>query len=382
MGKKILNKHTKSFIDDFYKNQNTFVIFKKKERNKIWKELKNNSISKELLEKINKLCPAFACEINKQKERNKYLQSAIFSECVYSQTLANILKLGYFVDCHKNKESFSYILNNINIKNFIPRYIYHNLEGSSFLIQGGGPNSTDAILYNKSESIYFFIEFKEPYSKISEIDLPKYEDDGLLDFDDDFLTKNHNFKKMLEEKRGLNFFEFIGKNINDFSEESVSFAVMHNYDNGNKTADIICTEDLNGFLTLFPTNDINEWANLEGEIRPAGRNKYGIWTYKAFINFLKDLDAEIKENNVKILKTKLSKRRERGGNSVSAYKINSLFFIRVSSCSIQDDYVSFSIDKVKQLNPTISVKMNFKSLSYEYTKNFYQKLKNKQNNKD
>lgn len=90
---------------------------------------------------------------------------------------------------------------------------------------------------------------------------------------------------------------------------------------------------------------------------------------------MKNLDSEIKDNNVRILKTKLSKRKERGGTSVSAYKINSLFFIRVSSCFIHDDYVSFSIDKVKQLNPTISVKMNFKSLSYEYTKDFYQKLK-------
>ncbi|ENY69655.1 hypothetical protein [Mycoplasmopsis arginini] len=375
MNKKILNNDIKSFIDEFYKIQNSFVIFKKKERNKIWKELKNNSISKELLEKINKLCPAFTCEINKQKEKNKHIQSAVFSECVYSQTLANILKLSCFVDCHKSKESFSYILNNIDIENFIPRYVYHNLEKSLFLIQGGGPNSTDAILFNKSKSSYLLIEFKEPYSKISEIDLPKYEDDGLLNFDDSFLTKNHNFKKMLEEKQGLNLFEFIGKNINDFSEESVSFAVLNNYNNGSKTADIICTEDLNGFLTLFPTNDINEWANLEGELRPAGRNKHKIWTYKAFINFLKNLDAEIKDNNVRILKTKLSKRKERGGTSVSAYKINSLFFIRVSSCFIHDDYVSFSIDKVKQLNPTISVKMNFKSLSYEYTKDFYQKLK-------
>lgn len=51
------------------------------------------------------------------------------------------------------------------------------------------------------------------------------------------------------EKR-LNFFERLGSNVHDFSDESILEAVTENY-NVQKHADVICTESAAG-TAMFP----------------------------------------------------------------------------------------------------------------------------------
>jgi hypothetical protein len=46
-------------------------------------------------------------------------------------------------------------------------------------------------------------------------------------------------------------------------------AVSENYI-GSKKADVICTEDKFGNLVMLPSNEVGQWAELEGEIRPSG----------------------------------------------------------------------------------------------------------------
>ena len=75
---------------------------------------------------------------------------------------------------------------------------------------------------------------------------------------------------------------------------------------------------------------------------------------------------------VTVNKTLLSERRERGGNrKLSGYKITPLFFVYVEDCKIEGDLITFNINDVQQLNPTIAGKMFFKHLVYLSVKRYY-----------
>ena len=123
---------------------------------------------------------------------------------------------------------------------------------------------------------------------------------------------------------------------------------------------------------MLPINQISLWADIEGEIRPAGRNHYNVWTPKTLSRFIKDKGGIISNNQVRIKKDILSVRKERGGDSkISGYKINPLFFIYTKHCSDDGEYIEFNINNVQQLNPTIAGKMFFKTLLHQNVKNYY-----------
>ena len=180
---------------------------------------------------------------------------------------------------------------------------------------------------------------------------------------------------MLNEQKDLNFFEKMGNNIHNFSKESIHIAVSNNY--VKKYADVICTEDKSGNLVMLPANQVTLWAKTEGEIRPAGRNHYKVWTPLALKIFLEKLNAKFEGNIVTVEKSKLELRKERGGNrKISGFKINPLFFIYQKDCTIKENLVSFDITHVRQLNPTIAGKMSFKNLEYNKVKDYYTNIKN------
>ena len=123
---------------------------------------------------------------------------------------------------------------------------------------------------------------------------------------------------------------------------------------------------------MIPTEQVSIWANIEGEIRPAGRNHYNVWTPLALQRFLLQKGAVIDGDNVKIKKSNLEVRRARGGNrQVSGYKITPLFFIYKDYCIENDGELSFKINDIQQLNPTIAGKMFFKRLLHKEVKKYY-----------
>ena len=61
-------------------------------------------------------------------------------------------------------------------------------------------------------------------------------------------------------------------------------------------------------------------------------------------------------------KKNYNQEKERGGNGrISGYKINPLFFVYIRDCYEKDGLISFNIDSVRQLKPTITGKMFLKS---------------------
>ena len=371
MSKIPLTKLQLELMTEFYSVEKTKVIFDKNERNNLWKMATKRDKSLDF-DNLERVCPALVHQIQKSYESGKNIQPAVFSECVYAQTFANMLKLNEFYNCLENN---NVIPNNIIelLKSYFlfPRYVYTNIDKSRMLIQAGGCNGIDSALITVIDLNIFTIEFKEPSAKTSEPDLPKYKEDGLLITTDDFEQRYPQFHDMMAEHIGLNFFEIMGNNIHDFTPESVNIAVTNNY--SKKYADVICTEDINGYLVMLPVNQVSFWAEIEGEIRPAGRNHYNVWTPIALRKFLNAYHAKFDGNKVTIDKSKLGIRNERGGNGkISGYKITPLFFVYDIDCTENNGFITFDFFKVRQLNPTIAGKMFFRNLNYADVKAYYE----------
>lgn len=365
-----LTRLQKEIMSEFYSIKPTKVVFPKAQRNALWKM--SITMSNDLdLATITQKCPALAHQIQKSYDSGKNIQPAVFSECVYAQTIANMFCLNVFVNCFYD---FTYIPESVNslLKsyNLVPRYVYSSSDKKRMLIQAGGCDGIDSALITVIDLVIYTIEFKEPGAKTSEPDLPKYGEDGVMVVTDSWLTKNPQFCKMLTEQAGLNFFEIMGHNIKHFSNESIMYSVSNNYT--NKLLNVICTEDTNGYLVMLPANQVQLWANIEGEIRPSGRNHYNVWTPIALKNFLIAKHAYFNGNLVTLKKSELELRKERGSNGkISGYKITPLFFIYKSNCVEDDTTITFNIEKVQQLNPTIAGKVFFKNLLYNEVKGYY-----------
>lgn len=374
-----LTKSQKEVMHEFYGISPTKVLLKKKERDEIWKvAVKHGELDFAALKKI---CPALEHRIRLAYFPNEYeternIQSAVFSECVYAQTYANMLGLNIFVNCYEVHDFIcDRVLNLLKSYNLVPRYVYSTQDRQRMLIQAGGCGGIDSALIAVSDLNIFTIEFKEPYAKTSEPDLPKYGENGILLITDDFKQRYPQFTSMLEEHNELCFFDVMGSNIHNFSLESINIAVSNNYT--KKFADVICTEDAKGYLTMMPSNQVSLWGQIEGEIRPAGRNHYAVWTPEALRGFLENLGATITGNTVSVSKSRLDMRKGRGsGGAITGYKINPLFFVYVDDCYEQGGgLVQFDISKVQQLNPTIAAKVNFKSiLKYTEVLKHYQSM--------
>lgn len=367
-----LTKQQNEIMSEFYRIAPTKVIYNKSERNDLWKKATRRESDFDF-ELLKKKCPALEHQIKRSYESGHNIQSAVFSECVYAQTFANMMRLNRFVNCYEESgfipASVDSLLSSYHL---VPRYVYSTDDKRRMLIQAGGCDGIDSALITVIDLVIYTIEFKEPGAKTSEPDLPKYGEDGVLVVTEKWLSANPQFEAMLNEQKGLNFFEVMGSNINNFSKESIDIAVSSNYTGKKKFADVICTEDTKGYLVMLPTNQASVWAEIEGEIRPAGRNHYNVWTPNALKRFLLEKGASFAGNKVTVPRCNLDERRERGGNRrLSGFKVTPLFFVYVENCIESNGYVTFDFTKMQQLNPTIAGKMFFKKLLHSDVKKYY-----------
>jgi hypothetical protein len=356
----------------FYGQELSPISLNKIARDRIWDSFKRNKI----IEQESVLlasCPALVSELHKSIDSGKNIQSAVFSECVYAQSLANHFQLPVFRNETVNPlEIDSEYLLSLKSMGLVPRYTYSNYDSSIVLVQAGGSGGVDSALISKKDNKIFTIEFKEPGAKTTEADLPKYGEDGFLQPTELFKTKHPQFTSMVEEQfaKNLNYFARQGTNVNDFSMESLKSAVNSNYQ-GLKFADTICTEDRSGKLTMIPSDEIDKWARLEGEVRPAGRNSYKAWTQKDLSQQITSRGGQIVNKVVTSPLASLSASKPRGGTGTSRYKIGSLYFVRSENVEVRGLFAEFNIDDVRQLIPTIAAKMFFENLDSNEVRDYY-----------
>lgn len=360
---------TTSKLAEFYALPATKVVYDKRARKSLWKRTK----SKELvnISEIRTICPALAHQIDKSYKSGQNIQAAVFSECAYAQTYANMLGLTEFIVCGHNSAALPGEVKRLLSERFMtPRYAYTNALRNKFLVQAGGCKSIDCALIDMAPLSIYTLEFKEPLAKTSEPDLPKYGEDGKLSNVADFLKKYPHFEAMLNEHIDMNFFDLIGKNEHAFSTQSINIAVSQNY--LRKYADFICTEDKFGMFTIMPASDIAIWAEISGEIRSAGRNSLQVWSKTMCNACIAQLDGEICGSIVRVPLNKLYFRKERGGDDkISAYKLNPVLFVRVENCTVSDGFITFCYDDVRQLKPTIAGKIDFSNIEYSKMRSHY-----------
>jgi hypothetical protein len=350
-------------MQKFYSQPIARVVLNKSERHLVWEDFRDerNLPTQTTLSKS----PALEAELRKALDSDGLIQSAVFSECVYAQTLANMLGLNDFYNFNANPSCVP-----LNVDRFLsanglrPRYVYKSKHSDDVLIQAGGAGGVDCALVSEKTGLGYTIEFKEPGAKTSEPDLPKYGEDGYITMDTKFIKENAQFTSMLQEQidRGLNIWEIQGSNVHDFDPKNVQIAVSENYA-AKKFADVICVEDENGFLTMIPANQADVWAEIRGEIRPTGRNHYKVWTPLKLAKVIASNSGVIRNGTVSIPLANLGTSKARGGDStINRYKIDSIFFVRPADVCIQGRNASFDLSAVRQVKPTISAHMFFKNL--------------------
>jgi hypothetical protein len=371
----VLTDVQKKLLSDFYSKPKNSVLLNKLERDNIWKDFKKNrSIEKYADLEIS--MPALYLELLKACSSKKNVQAAVFSECVYTQALAEKYSLSIFHQ-HITQEDKRITIDGIPesaLNDLSIRYSYTNEDQSLLLVQAGGAGAVDCALIAPTKKFFGMIEFKEFYSRTSDPNLPKYGADGFLITSEKFDGKYPQFKYMLEEQiaKKLNLLDSIGGNVHNFSATSIEKAVSENY-LGSKKADVICTEDKFGNLVMLPANEVGQWAKLEGEIRPSGRNSTRVWSHDKLLKDISLLGGKINNGNVEIQTSLLKPRGEVGGTRKSGLKLTALFFVRVEDIKTNGDLAIFKIDDVKQLIPSIAAKVKFTDLDFEDAKNHYLK---------
>jgi hypothetical protein len=368
----ILSKQQKEIMRLFYAVSPTKIVLLKKEYNNLWEAIKaGKGLPAQEIQRLNDVCPAIACEIRKSVADKRLIQSAVFSECVYAQTLANIFRLPVFTDYEKESKLDNTVVNLLKSYDLVPRYIYANKERSEMLIQAGGCGGVDGALIHLTDKAMYSIEFKEAQgARATTADLPKYGEDGHMVVTHDFLKEYPYYEDMLNEHKDLNFFDSMGHNTCDFSTDSIRRAIINAYSTTKKYADVIVTADKKEHLVMLPANQVNLFARLEGEIR-GGRNCYKVWTPKKLEFFIKQIGGTINSGTVSINANRLTPVKPRGGTGVSRYKINPLFFVRADDVTNVNGVVLFNLDKVQQLNPCITAKLFFKNLEYQHVVEHY-----------
>ena len=368
-----LSSVQKKLLLDFYSRPSSKVAFNTAERKKIWNDFKSHRD----LEKFGYLqedVPAIFAEISKALINKRNIQPAVFSECVYAQAFADKFNLSVFEN-HINSEGLKFDFSGIKIPNaedLTIRYSYSKLDKKTSLVQAGGAGGVDCALISFEDKTATMIELKEPYARTSAPDLPKYGEDGYLVSSEKFVQENPQFKSMLEEriKKRFNIFDHLGNNLSDFSAKSIEKAVTENY-SGEKFAHFICTEDSSGYLVLIPSNHVASWAKLEGELRPTGRNSYPVWTPNKLLSVVKEKGGIVNSDTVTMPLLSFKQSKARGGENISRFKINPLFFVRSEDVENTKGNVTFKINDVKQNIPDITAKINFKNLDVSEVKKFY-----------
>ena len=152
-----LTKLQKEIMEEFYQIQPTKVIFNKNERNTLWKKATQRSQDFDF-EELKLKCPALEHQIRKSYETGRNIQSAVFSECVYAQTFANMFQLTTFVNCIEEPnfipESVRVLLKSYNL---FPRYAYSSPDKKRMLIQAGGCNGIDSALITVIDLVIYTI---------------------------------------------------------------------------------------------------------------------------------------------------------------------------------------------------------------------------------
>ena len=176
-----------------------------------------------------------------------------------------------------------------------------------------------------------------------------------------------------------NVIEQIGHNYNDFDDETKISSVMEYFARHDIDAIISSTSD-NELVVLTP-----ECVKIElpdgrriittenSEIRTSGRNHRKIFTKDLFMKVLNQMNAteiSINKYEVSLDNDLVEIVNGRGTSTPSRIKFNKVFFVDINSAKVEDNKVTFDINDVEQLKPSISMHIKINASKDELKQHF------------
>ena len=130
----ILNETQRKILKDFYETSDVTVSLNKSARKKIWDDFVTHRDIKNILD-LQESIPTLYAEMEKALNQNRNIQPAVFSECVYTQALAEKLSLSvYEMHLENVKLDFeSELTNSKELNSLTVRYSFSNAELSAIL---------------------------------------------------------------------------------------------------------------------------------------------------------------------------------------------------------------------------------------------------------
>jgi len=304
-------------------------------------------------------------EFEKQYNRNLALQPAILTECFISQTLANILGLNNFLDADENEENIpgNLLMALIRSKGgdleaATPRYIYYNDNSSIVLLQYGDSSSIDAVFVKNGYRVR--LEIKEEKAKLGEYDL-NYNEEGVLIPTRNIINNHPEYIKFIDVfNNTTDMFSHMGSNfkIGSYLEDDLLNSIVDRVFALGRI-DLYILQKGNKIFAV-PSNNLLKCVDVTkgSEIRTAGRNSYAVFTPDRLMTFIHEQGGTIENNIVTLAYDQDNETEARGGTRISRYKINSLFFVPYQFVTIENNFVSFDLTKVKQNKATIAIHLN------------------------
>lgn len=300
-------------------------------------------------------------EFEKQFKRRMALQPAILNECFVAQTLANKLELENFIDADEKQENIPTQLFEALIKAkggeleaALPRYIYFSNKKGIVLLQYGDSSSIDAVFVKDGYRVR--LEIKEEKAKLGEYDL-NYDENGKLLPTPNIIDNHSEYIAFIDKfNEETDVFSYIGRNykIGDQLDDNLLNKIVSSVFDMKKI-DLYILQKGNSVFAV-PTNNLLSCVDVsESEIRTAGRNSYTVFTPNRLKQLINELGGTIENDIVTLPYVSANATKGRGKDTVTRYKINSLFLVKIENITIHENKVSFNLDKVKQNKATISI---------------------------
>lgn len=307
-------------------------------------------------------------EIKKQFSNKLGLQPCILTECFVAQTLADCFNLNEYIDLDDTKV---FVPNQLagaifSAKGYSDgskfRYCYFNNRFDTIIFQCGASGTVDIVFTKYNTNIR--IEVKEQLSKLEECDITGlYDESGRLLINSKFRQKRSKYIPYIDLFNSVtNVFDMEGHNFN-----------ISNYLNDDKTKLIIYNALNIRVVDLFIlvvgdklvpvlSKELFDFVTFEGsEIRTAGRNYSKIFTPNFVKKKIIDLGGSIDDNNNVALPYQSSNRiKGRNISEYTRYPLGSLLFVKLEDVKIENNIIHFSLRKVFQKKPSISIHLNAK----------------------
>ena len=343
------------------------------------------------IEDILKDFKAGKCEIRKQIEAGKSLQSGILCECSYIQTLAKILKANKFVDLESSDftklppKIAKYIESSKN-KMCAARYIYFNSDFSAVVTQYGNPETPDAVIFIDDKRVS--VELKDVTALSLDCDL-LYDEDGKFIVSERIKDECPGLENCINEfNKNASVMDYLGHNckLTELtSRHNVQNLLRENF-NKTKAGLIISSSKFDELIAFKPSDVSFMFADNtplisadNSEIRMTGKNALNSpFTPEYLKRVLEEKDVVFDEKTglCKIYNTNEKiigciHGRGKAKENITRFKINHAFFVRVEDVTFGEDYFEFSIDKIRQSKSGISLHIEIKKTKAEIRKELY-----------